>query len=61
MTDRQAIARAMREGSEAGAAGVPLTDCPYDPRSEDKLERLCSVLWLRLHARHSGPPVDFTG
>lgn len=63
MTDpnRAAIGRAMREGSEAGAAGRPSTDCPYDVRSEDKLERLCATLWLRLRARHDPPPVDFTG
>lgn len=61
MDDRERIAQAMREGSEAGRSGVHPRECPYDPRSTDRLERVCVTLWLRMHARHDPPPVDFTG
>lgn len=59
MTDRADVARAMREGSEAGAAGRPASECPYDPAGEDD-ERLLATLWLRMHRRHVPFPVDFT-
>lgn len=61
MTDRADIARAMREGSDAGRAGRPATECPYDPSSTDTKERLLVTLWLRGHARHQPFPIDTTG
>lgn len=60
MTDREAIAAAMRAGSDAGRAGRPATECPYDVRSTDPRERLLVTLWLRGHRRHVPFPLDTT-
>lgn len=59
MTDRQRLARAMRQGSEAGHAGRDLTACPYDVQSEDRMERLLAAVWLRAHDRAAPRPVDY--
>ena len=59
MTIRQRIALAMRQGSEAGHAGEPMTACPYDVRSPDLLEQTLATLWLRAHDRAAPAPVDY--
>lgn len=59
MTDREAIAAAMRDGADAARAGEPLTTCPYRLAGGDGLEELLGTVWCRAYDRVAGLPVDY--
>lgn len=62
--NRAAAARMVRvlvEGQQAADRGDPATACPYDPNSDDPVDRARARLWLRGYDRVRPLPVDYSG
>ena len=55
------MARALAAGQQAARDGLPLTDCPYNPRAKTARGRVLATMWLRGHARVTPLPVDYSG
>lgn len=53
--------RALAAGQAAGAAGEPITACPYDPEGDTSVERAQARMWLRGYARARPDTIDYSG
>ena len=56
----RSMVRAYHRGRGAVAAGIPVTDNPFNPASETAVERVQSIMWVRGYGSENpvNPEVD---